>query len=432
MTKAKDTAKEAVKLVGLKVVNFNRVEVAEMRFEGDGLVLVSGKNGHGKTSALDALAWAFGGPRAVPNTGSPIRHGAAASDVLVTTSDFTLERRQTPYGQKFVLKGRDGRERKTGQAALDAMLSTLTFDPLAFARMKPVEQRAALIAALGLEGDLARIETDRKAAFEERTVASRQLKAVTAQLADLGPAPEMFDSDEEESAAELLARIREAGDISAEWGRLGRLVSKHEEERAAAYARIARLRDEIAELEGRIAEIDIEIMEAHEERDGLVVPDVTQLERKLAGIEAANAAARRVKAWRAKNAEVETARKTVEELTAAIEAADVARETLVAGAQLPVAGLKVEDEGLSLNGVPLGQSSSAEQIRLGTSVAMALDPTLRVLRIAEGSLLDGETRVEIDRLARQHGFLVLAELVADQPTGEPGEIWITDGHTVSA
>ncbi|MCC6642142.1 MAG: AAA family ATPase [Deltaproteobacteria bacterium] len=411
-----------MRLVGLRVTDFRCVHAAELRFDGDGLVAVSGKNGHGKSSVLDALAFAFGGPRAVPATSTPIRHGAKSADVVVETSTFTLERRATPSGQRFVVRGRDGVELKTSQAALDAMYSALTFDPLAFARMKPPDQRAALIAALGLEGELARIDAERKRAFDERTIAGRTMKAERAKF-DALPEPDPFTPAEEQSAGELVAAIGAAREAHDANGRIERGIDEDERQ-------IERWRGEIAMLEASITEVGERLLVNRARlAEVAVLPDVAALQEKLDKLEETNRAARAAKAWRAQRAELEAAESEHSALDAAVNGFDAARRELIAGVELPVEGLEIHEDGLSLAGVPLGQASTAETIRLGCAVAVAQKPQLRVLRIAEGSLLDSETRAAIDELARANGYLVLVEMVADEPSGDPGEIWIEDGAT---
>jgi len=413
---------EPVRLLGISIHDFKRIHVAEMRFEGDGLVPITGRNGEGKSSALDALAWAFGGPRAVPATTSPIRYGAKSADVVVETSTFRLERRQTASGNRFAMTGKDGTDIKSSQAALDAMYSALTFDPLAFARMKPAEQRAALISALGLEDELAAIEVERKRAFDERTIAGRQLKASRVQF-DALPTPDPFTPAEEVSAGELVAAIGLAREAHDAKGRIERQIDEDERQVQSWRGQIAAIEASIAELGERLSQSRAALTELPQ------APDLAAIQKRLDTIEQTNRDARAAKAWRERRAELETAEQEHKALDAAVEGFDAARKQLIAGARLPVDGLEIHEDGLSLGGVPLGQASTAETIRLGCAVAVAQSPQLRVLRIAEGSLLDSETRAAIDELARRHGYLVLVEMVADEPSGADGEVWIEDGST---
>ena len=96
----------------------------------------------------------------------------------------------------------------------------------------------------------------------------------------------------------------------------------------------------------------------------------------------------------------------------------------LAAARFPIPGLGFEDGGVSYQGVPFKQASSAEQLRVSLAMAIALNPSLRVIRIADGSLLDSDNLTLIESMAREHDFQVWIEMVDD--SGERG-IVIEDG-----
>jgi hypothetical protein len=89
-----------------------------------------------------------------------------------------------------------------------------------------------------------------------------------------------------------------------------------------------------------------------------------------------------------------------------------------------VPGLGFDDDGVTYNGVPFSQCSSAEQLRVSLGVAMALNPRIRVLRITDGSLLDAENLAVIEEMADLQDFQVWIERVAED--GEVGVV-IEDG-----
>ena len=71
------------------------------------------------------------------------------------------------------------------------------------------------------------------------------------------------------------------------------------------------------------------------------------------------------------------------------------------------------DEGVTYNGVPFSQASSAEQIRVSLAMAMALNPKLRVVRILDGSLLDADSMRQVAEMATAADYQVWVERVAD-------------------
>ncbi|MGN8821735.1 hypothetical protein ACTNC1_12740, partial [Atopobiaceae bacterium HCP3S3_A4] len=84
-----------------------------------------------------------------------------------------------------------------------------------------------------------------------------------------------------------------------------------------------------------------------------------------------------------------------------------------ASATFPVEGLGFDETGVTFKGVPFSQASSAEQIRVSLAMAMALNPTLRVIRILDGSLLDDDSMQMVADAAKEGGYQVWIERVSD-------------------
>ena len=84
-------------------------------------------------------------------------------------------------------------------------------------------------------------------------------------------------------------------------------------------------------------------------------------------------------------------------------------------AKLPVEGVAFGDDSIMLNGVPFEQASDAEQLRASCAIAMAGNPTLRVIRVRDGSLLDSEFLAIVAQMAEERDYQVWIERV------EPGK-----------
>ena len=57
----------SIKINTLQVENVKRVKAVALEPSANGLTVIGGKNGQGKTSVLDAIAWALGGDRYRPS-----------------------------------------------------------------------------------------------------------------------------------------------------------------------------------------------------------------------------------------------------------------------------------------------------------------------------------------------------------------------------
>ncbi len=115
--------------------------------------------------------------------------------------------------------------------------------------------------------------------------------------------------------------------------------------------------------------------------------------------------------------------------TAKIADLDKTKTDALAKAEFPVPGLSFDEDGVTFNSIPLAQASSAEQIRVSLAIAMALNPKLRVLRIADGSLLDQESLALISETVTANDFQLWIERVGN---ADEGAVIIEDGEIANA
>ena len=101
---------------------------------------------------------------------------------------------------------------------------------------------------------------------------------------------------------------------------------------------------------------------------------------------------------------------------------------MIDAANFPVRGLGIEDGVVTYNNIPFEGCSSAEQLRVSIAIAMATNPTLKILRIKDGSLLDSEGMKIVQGMATKHGFQIWIECVDE--SGEIG-IVLEDGAVVA-
>ena len=69
-----------VKINSLELENVKRIKAVKLVPSANGLTILGGKNGQGKTSVLDAIAWALGGERYKPS--EPQRQGSVTPPIL--------------------------------------------------------------------------------------------------------------------------------------------------------------------------------------------------------------------------------------------------------------------------------------------------------------------------------------------------------------
>lgn len=424
-----------MKIVQLTAENFKKLVVADIT-PTENLVQITGKNGQGKSSILDALWAALAGAGVLPR--EPIRKGADEARIRLDLGEIKVTRtfRRKDEGgatTSIVVENADGARFTSPQKMLDALLGELSFDPLAFARMEPKLQVDALRRFVpGIDFDA--IDAANRTDYEMRTTINRRAKearAVAAQISIPEGTPEIAI---DESA--LVRQLADAGEIRADIER-----RKAARERVAADIRstldsIPRHQARIAELTRQIEAIQEEIgkAKAHAEAEQARLdsaeplpqePDVTILK---AAIESARSTNRFVSERKRRDDVIATAEALEEQaaaLTKSIEDRTAHRRAAIAAAKMPVPGIEFSEGGVLLNGVPFDQASDAEQLRASVAIAMASNPKLRVIRIRDGSLLDDEAMALLAEMADQNDYQVWIEKV--DSSGRIGFV-LEDGH----
>lgn len=389
-------------IVKLTASNVKRLRAVTIAPDGN-LVVLSGRNGQGKTTVLDCIEYAIGGKDVI--CAEPVRRGEDSAEIVCDLGDLVVRRRFVAGGGTTVeVTDRNGLRFPSPQKVLDELYGRLSFDPLAFARQAPKEQMETLRGLLGLDFS----ESDRRheALFGERTLVNRELKAVEARLKALPELPNTPASPV--SAADLVAEIQRA---------------------QARNAEVTRKRDRLAAIEARAKALQAELDALGEEWKRISAEDLTTIDtapmtQRLGEVEQINNRVRH-NAQRTELArEVDSKQAKSEELTKQIDAVKASKAERIAAAKMPVPGLGFGESGVTLNGLPLQQASAAEQLRVSVAIGIAMNPRLRVLLIRDASLLDHDSMRLVAEMARDAGAQLWLEVVHD--AGIPSVV-IEDG-----
>ena len=396
-----------MKIIRLTAENVKRLRAVEITPDGT-LQVITGRNAQGKSSVLDAIWLALGGGTAARDTPRPVRDGEERASVTLDLGDLTVTRTWRGDKTTLTVKSADGATHASPQRMLDQLVGRLSFDPLAFTRMSPRDQVTALVDLVDLPVDLDKIAADRALLFDQRTELGRQSRSIGDVTVDKS-LPEV-----EESAGEIIADIRAAQEHNHEYEQAVYGI-EHAERSAES------IEADIRDLEARIAERREALSVVTANRARMVATrnslggqkDTTSLEARLAAVEDTNATIRANNAARERAARRSVLDGQYTDLTDQIAALDRERADALAAADFPVPGLGFDDNGVTYQGVPLAQASSAEQIRVSLGMAMALNPGLRVIRIMDGSLLDAESLRLIADMAADADYQVWVERVED-------------------
>lgn len=413
-----------MKIVKLQAENIKRLVAVEITPDGN-TVVIAGKNGQGKTSVLDSIWFALGGGPATKGTTKPIRDGQDHAQVTLDLGELRVTR--TWKGDKTALKveSADGASYKSPQGMLDSLVGRLSFDPLAFAQQDERTQLASLLELVDLPFDTAEMAAVRARLYENRTDVGRDGKHLEGQVAGLPPVDPDLPT-EEINVAKLLAdhrSAREAHTDHADWVREAEGSARSAQRYAA---QVADLEQQLATARQTQAEHqkDADAARRNVEVKAANLPDIEEIENRLADAEALNARIRLAGQRGKLTAELTDTKARYDVLTAKIRDLDQQKSDAIAAAKMPIDGLAFDDSGVTYSGVPFKQCSAAEQLRVSLAMAMSMNPQIRVIRITDGSLLDSDNMRLIEEMAVEQDYQVWIERVDE--SGQVGVV-IEDG-----
>ena len=124
----------------------------------------------------------------------------------------------------------------------------------------------------------------------------------------------------------------------------------------------------------------------------------------------------------------------IQRLNDKMELIDINKAEALESSPLPVTNLRLTEDGIMVineegHEVPFCQASAAQQLRVSLGIAMAANPTLRVIRITDGSLLDDTSMEIVEEMASDEEFQVWVEYASRNGDERMG-VYIEDGSVV--
>lgn len=415
-----------MKINRLEIENVKRIHAVMIEPSQNGLTIIGGKNRQGKSSVLDAIAWALGGNKHKPSDPQNADSTIPPRLKIIMDNGLVVERK----GKNSDLKVTDPTGRKGGQQLLDEFVEELAINLPKFMEASGKEKADTLLQIIGIGDQLAALEMRYKETYDERRMVGRvadQKEKFAREQPYYPDAP-----DEPVSAAEL---IRQQQDILARNGENQRKRNyANELEQKVAYLekKLSLAYSQAAEVERRLEEIKKEYNQACEDKEiafhtaeQLQDESTEELERSIETIDVIN---RKVRANLDKTRAEEDAkdyRDKYTELSQILEAIQKKKTQLLESADLPLPGLSVIDGELVYNGQKWDNMSSAEQMIVSTSIVRKLNPKCGFVLLDKLEAMDLDTLKEFGQWLEQEGLQAIATRVS---TGDECSIVITDGY----
>jgi len=397
-----------MKIINLKSRNIKGIKAIDITPKDD-MVIISGKNGAGKTSALDSIWYVLCWKAGAKGTPMPIRKGEKEAEGEVTlcedlSSDdlaagkipevlFIVNRVWKANGdtQLKVTNGR-GLKYTTPQKLLDDFIGYLSFDPRLFSQMKGREQRQVLIDLTGF--DITEIEKRIAYLYDQRLEKGREVKLLSGNREEI-----TLENLPEEliSVIDINNELQEAMMVNTK-------IDEATRNKEQSLKEIERLKTLVNNCENYLQE-------------NKEIP-IDSLKEKLSESQAINEQVRARDRNRMADRKENKAKNEYDDFTREIEEQtkikmDGLKENWY---KIPDQKLSLTEEEIAYDGTPYSQIAYSEQLKLCIKIGMALNPKLKVLRISDWTLLDNNSKETVRQMAKEFDYQIWAEEVDDTGT----------------
>lgn len=405
-----------MKINSLQIENVKRVKAVALEPTPSGLTVIGGKNGQGKTSVLDAIAWALGGERFRPSAAQ--REGSVIPPFIRVRMDngLVVERR----GKNSDLYVTDPSGRKAGQQLLNTFVEQLALDLPRFMQQSSREKAETLLNVLGIGPTLAELNRQERSVYDQRRavgqIADQKMKFAKEQpfYPDTPDAPI--------SASELIRRQQE---ILARNGEHQRLRVRRDELKAL----VDRLSREQAELTRKLEQAVCDLSLAQKNAADLQDESTAELEASIRHVEEINARVRANLDREKAEEDAREYRRQYDGLTGQLEEVRRQKAALLDGAALPLPGLSVQDGELCYEGKNWDCMSSSDQLIVSTAIVRRLNPNCGFVLLDKLEQLDPDTMARFGAWLEAEGLQAIATRVSTN--AEECTIIISDGAALT-
>lgn len=413
----------SVTIAALEAENVKRIKAVALTPAPTGLTLVGGNNNQGKTSVLDALAWALGGDRFRPNAAQ--RDGAVApAHLKVTLSNGVIVERK---GKNSTLTVTDPTGRRSGQQLLNAFIEPLALDLPRFMEASDKEKADILLRIIGIGTELHVRDLEIKSLYDKRTFTgqlAQQKKHFAEELIYYPEAPEepVSASDLIHQQQEILARN---GENQRKRNQLVQLTDLLERQKKV----VADLEFQLSTEKQRLTTMQADVKIAQTSAENLQDESTAELEASIRSIEETNQKVRaNLEKARAEDEAAQYA-SDYDKLTEAITQKRADRMALLNGADLPLPELSVEDGALTYKGKHWRDMSGSDQLRVAAAIVRRLNPDCGFVLLDKLEQMDMTTLTEFGRWLEAEHLQAIATRVS---TGSECQIIIEDGMVKDA
>lgn len=407
-----------IKINSFEFENVKRIKMLQYQPAENGLTVIGGRNNQGKTSVLDAIAWALGGDRFKPSAAD--RDGAyTPAHLKVELSNGIVVERK---GKNGALKVVDTTGKLAGQQLLNRFVEQFALDVPKFMQASGKEKANILLQLIGVGDELYTLESKENELYNHRhaigQIADQKIKYAREMPLYQGV------PDSVVSASEL---IRQQQDILARNGENQRkrehireIQSEMDDLTEKLYTLRAELENYEKLFEEKSREFDIAVKTSEQLHD----ESTAELEENIRQIDEINRKVRANLDREKAEMDAEDYKKQYDCLTDEIEEIRQKKTDLLKYADLPLPELSVEEGELIYKGKKWDSMSGSQQLKVATAIVRKLNPECGFVLLDKLEQMDGETLHEFGQWLESENMQVIATRVS---TGDECSIIIEDG-----
>lgn len=405
----------------LEIENVKRIKAVKIEPSATGLTIVGGNNNQGKTSVLDAIAWALGGNKYKPSQAQ--REGSQVPPTLkiVMSNGLIVERK----GKNASLKVIDPNGQKGGQQLLDSFVEELAINLPKFMDSTPKEKAETLLQIIGVGNQLAELELKEKELYNNR----HAIGVIADQKEKFAKEQEFYPDAPKEliSIADLIQQQQAILAKNGENARKRQNVATIKMQYENAESAVDRLKQELAKAIDERDKFKQDLAIAQKDSMSLHDESTAEIEANIQQIDDIN---RKVRANLDKEKAEEDAkeiRQKYNALSVEIEQVRKQKRDLLTNADLPLEGLSVDDGELLYLGQRWDNMSGSQQLQVATAIVRKLKPECGFVLIDKLEQMDQVTLQEFGEWLKREGLQAIATRVS---TGDECSIIIEDGYSV--
>lgn len=466
-------------LLKAEITNFKNIEHRVIDFGGQS-VIISGKNGAGKSSLIQAIMSPLNAKVIPPKA---IKEGEDTASVQIEIGGYLFGKPETykldlyfseqHKSGRIKIYDKNGDEVKGGRELVKTIIGNISFDVFSFISKSKtpdgkhskagVREQVDILKSFLSDSERAKLndlDDEAKTIYDKRTILNKEVDTLEAELrGSIYTQKEIDDYSKPAPVEHIQTKLSKIGDEMEKWSKVNNGVDARKEqltklnhydlgeakkllEILQTQVSLTKVKDPLAmifvtklkllvtELENqyKTAEenntayegIQIQIKQGEEWLKKNVKPTGDNLTKELNDANEHNEHHKKIKEYSSKDEQLKVKQVEVKKITSRLEEIKSDKAEVFAKSSLPVKGLSFDEEQVLYNGLPFTeeQHPTSTIIGVGVKIAMAMNPNLKVIVIKDGSLLDPDMLKAVVQMATKYNYQLLIEKVNPEK-GEP-------------